>query len=188
MDFQQTWRRQIQERLARFAASARAQFQQAAPNLLYGFLSAMALWPVAQAVQGGELAALLALGSVAGGVGANLIANQLQSWKNEADAAEQLSQAAQDDPDVREVLDALLDKLGVVEQAQAGMSEADRTWFLETLRWEVAKLGSSLTVVTVTGSGAAAVGDRAVAAGEGGVAVGGDVHGGIHIGDKEKGK
>jgi hypothetical protein len=47
MDFQQTWRKQIQRRLARFAASARAQFQEAAPNLLYGFLSAMALWPVA---------------------------------------------------------------------------------------------------------------------------------------------
>jgi hypothetical protein len=35
--------------------------------------------------------------------------------------------------------------------------------------------------VSVTGSGAAAVGEQAVAAGEGGVAVGGDVHGGIHV-------
>jgi formylglycine-generating enzyme required for sulfatase activity len=179
MDFQQTWRKQIQERLARFAASARAQFQQAAPNLLYGFLSAMALWPVAQAVQGGELAALLALGSVAGGVGANLIANQVQSWRDEADAAEQLSQAAQDDPDVREALDALLDELGVVEQAQAGMSDQDRAWFLETLRREVAQLGSSLTVVTVTGPGAAAVGDHAVVGGADSTVVGRDVDGDV---------
>jgi formylglycine-generating enzyme required for sulfatase activity len=177
MDFQQTWRQQIQERLARFAASARAEFQQAAPNLLYGFLSAMALWPVAQAVQGGELAALLALGSVAGGVGANLIANQVQSWRDEADAAEQLSQAAQADPDVREVLDALLDELDVIGQAQANMSDQDRAWFLETLRREVAKLGSSLTVITVTGSGAVAMGEQAAAAGEKGVAVIGDVQG-----------
>jgi formylglycine-generating enzyme required for sulfatase activity len=177
MDFQQTWRKQIQERLAGFAPSAQAQFQQAAPNLLYGFLSAMALWPVAQAVQGGELAALVALGSVAGGVGANLIANQVQSWRDEADAAEQLSQAAQDDPDVREALDVLLINLDIVEQAQAGMSDQDRAWFLETLRREVARLGSSLTVVTVTGSGAAAVGEQAAAAGEGGVAVIGDIQG-----------
>jgi formylglycine-generating enzyme required for sulfatase activity/energy-coupling factor transporter ATP-binding protein EcfA2 len=185
MDFQQTWRKQIQERLARFADSARAQFQHAAPNLLYGFLSAMALWPVAEAVQKGELAALLALGSVAGGVGANLIANQVQSWKDEADAAEQLSQAAQADPAVREALDALLDELDVIGQAQAGMSDQDRDWFRETLHREVAQLGSSLTVITVSGSGAAAVGERAVAAGEGGMAVGGDVvHGDKVDGDK----
>jgi len=182
MDFQQTWRKQVQERLARFAASSRTQFQEIGSNLLYGFLSAMALWPVAQAVQGGELAALLALGSVAGGVGANLIANQVQRWQDETDAAEQLSQAAQTDPAVREALDAVLSKLGVIEQIQAGMSDADRVWFQETLRREVAQLGSSLTVVTVTGPGAAAVGERAVAAGAGGVAVGGDVHGDVTVG------
>ena len=182
MDFQQTWRQKVQERLARFAASAQVQFQEASPNLLYGFLSAMALWPVAQAVQGGELAALLALGSAAGGVGANLIANQVQRWQDEADAAGQLSQAAQADPAVREALDAVLAEFDVVRQAQAGLSEADRAWFLETLRREVAQLRSNLTIVTVTGSGAAAVGEGAVAAGEGGVAVGGDVHGDVTVG------
>lgn len=78
MDFQQTWRQQIQERLARFAASARPEFREVGPNLLYGFLSAMALWPVAEAAQQGEWAALGAFFGVAGGVGANLIANQIK--------------------------------------------------------------------------------------------------------------
>ena len=162
MDFQQTWRKQIQERLARFAASARAQFQHAAPNLLYGFLSAMALWPVAEAVQKGELAALGAFFGVAGGVGANLIANQVQSWKDEADAAEQLSQAAQSDPAVRETLDAVLDELDVIGQAQAGMSEADRTWFQETLREEMARLGNleRYQAVLVGIHGPIAIGDH----------------------------
>ena len=182
MDFQQTWRQKVQERLARFTASAQAQFQEAGPNLLYGFLSAMALWPVAEAVQAGELAALVALGSMAGGVGANLIANQVQQWKDETDAAEQLSQAAQADPAVREALDALLSQWDVIGQAQAGLSDADRDWLLETLDREVGQLGSSLTVITVAGSGAAAVGEGAVAAGEGGVAVGGDVQGDVIVG------
>jgi len=183
MDFQQTWQKQIQERLDRFSASARAQFQQAAPNLLYGFLSGMTLWPVAEAMRGGDLAGpILALGGIVGNVGANLIANQVQNWKDEADAAEQLSQAAQSDPGVREVLDVLLDKLKVVEQAQAGMSDQDRDWFMETLRREVAQLESSLTVVTVPGSGAAAVGGQATSAGKGGVAVGGDVIYGDKVG------
>jgi formylglycine-generating enzyme required for sulfatase activity/energy-coupling factor transporter ATP-binding protein EcfA2 len=180
MDFQQTWRKQVQERLVRFAASARAQFQEAGPNLLYGFLSAMALWPVAEAMQGGDLAGpILALGGIAGSVGANLIANQVQNWKSEADAAEQLSQAAQSDPAVREALDALLDKLDVVAQAQTGMSEADQAWFLEILCREVTSLGSSLTLVTVTGSGAAAVGRHAVAGGADSTVVGRDVHGDV---------
>ena len=186
MDFQQIWQQQVQERLTRFAASAQAQFQEASPNLLYGFLSAMALWPVAEAVQKGELAALVALGSVAGGVGANLIANQVQQWKDEADAVEQLSQAAQADPAVREALDAVLSKLDVIGQAQAGLSDADRAWFLETLHCEVPQLGSSLMIVTVTGSGAAAVGEGAVAAGAGGVAVGGNVQGDVVTGDARK--
>jgi hypothetical protein len=40
--------------------------------------------------------------------------------------------------------------------------------------------------VTVSGSGAAAVGEGATAAGAGGVAVGGDVQGGIHVGGEER--
>jgi hypothetical protein len=79
-------------------------------------------------------------------------------------------------------LDAVLARLNVIEQAQGGMSNQDRAWFLETLHREVAQLGSSLTIVSVTGTGAAAVGERAVAAGEGGVAVGGDVVYGDKVG------
>lgn len=83
---------------------------------------------------------------------------------------------------MREALDALLDKLDVIEQAQAGMSDQDRAWFQETLRREVARLGSSLTVITVTDSEVVAVGEQAAAAGAGGVAVVGDVYGGVYVG------
>jgi formylglycine-generating enzyme required for sulfatase activity len=48
--------------------------------------------------------------------------------------------------------------------------------------------GPRAVQVNLTGSGAAAAGGRATSAGAGGVAVGGDVHGGIHVGGKEKGK
>jgi hypothetical protein len=157
------------------------QARSAGVSSLYGFLSAMALWPVVEAVRQGELAALWALGSVAAGVGGNLLANQIQSWKDEPDAALQLARAAEENEEVRAALDGVLERLEVVSQAQAGLDEADRTWFAGALNREAAQLGSNLTVVTVTGSGAAAVGERAMAVGEGGVGVAGDVRGDLTI-------
>jgi formylglycine-generating enzyme required for sulfatase activity/energy-coupling factor transporter ATP-binding protein EcfA2 len=152
---------------------------------LYAFLSAMTLWPVVEAAQGGEWAALAALGSVATGVGGNLLADQIQSWKDETDAAKHLAEAAQENDDVRVALDTVLDKLDVLSQAQAGLDEDDRTWFAETLRREVERLGSGLTIVTVTGSGAAAVGKQSVASGERGVAAR-EIHGPASIGERSR--
>jgi uncharacterized protein YjbI with pentapeptide repeats len=57
------------------------------------------------------------------------------------------------------------------------LGEADRIWFVQTLRREVSELGSELVMAAVGGSGPTAVGDRAAAAGAGGLAVGGDVGG-----------
>ena len=177
----QVWR----ERLAIRMEGWQARWERARTSgvsSLYAFLSAMALWPVVEAYQQGDLAAILALGSVLAGVGGNLLANQIQSWQDETDAARQLARAAQENEEIRAALDAVLEHLQVVAQAQAGLDEAGRDWFLEMLRRDVSGLGSGLTLVTVTAPGAAAVGERAVAAGAGGVAVGGDVHGDVVIG------
>lgn len=111
---------------------------------VYAALAGMALWPVAQAVGAGDFAAAItALAGTAAGVGANLIANQVQSWKDESDAGRSLAQAATESAQVRAALDAVLSELDVVREAQAALAEADRAWFAETLRAELARLGGS---------------------------------------------
>jgi formylglycine-generating enzyme required for sulfatase activity len=147
---------------------------------LYGFLSAMALWPVVEAVREGDLAALLALGSVAAGIGSNLLANQIQSWKDETDAASQLAQAAAENEEIQAALDAVLEKLDVVAQAQASLDESEQAWFVETLQEELVRLGNQARFQAVlVGSGAIAQGAGAVAAGVGGIAVGRSVGGDV---------
>ena len=59
------------------------------PYLLYGSLCGMSLWPlVARAQETGQLLPVaLTLGSVVGGVGANLVAEQIQRWIDAKDGA-----------------------------------------------------------------------------------------------------
>ncbi len=139
---ERTWREQLRERLQGW----KARMARAGVTSVYAFLSAATLWPVAQAAQQGDWAALMALGGVLGGVGSNLIANQIQQWKDEADGARRLEEEVAANAELRQALDTLLEKMAVVEEAARGLSEADRAWFREVLRQEVRKLGSGLTL------------------------------------------
>jgi len=84
---QRWWRARMADRLQDW----RSRMQQYGVPSVYAFLSAAALWPVAEATRGGEWAALGALGAVAAGVGSNLLANRIQTWEDEADGARQLA-------------------------------------------------------------------------------------------------
>src|SRR5690349_21374092 len=60
------------------------------PYAVYAGLCTLSLWPLVEAAQQGELfPMMMALGSVAGSVGGNLIANQIQSWKDRTEAGAQ---------------------------------------------------------------------------------------------------
>ncbi|RMF27034.1 MAG: NACHT domain-containing protein, partial [Chloroflexi bacterium] len=154
----QTWREEVARRLKGWR-SRWEQARAAGVTSLYAFLSTMALWPVAEAARRGEWAALMALGSVAAGVGSNLLANQIQSWKDEVDAARKLAQAAEESGPLRDELDAVLTRLEVVALAREGLDESDRRWFTETLREELARLGNLASYREVLAQ------DRAVAVG-----------------------
>ena len=160
---------------------------------LYPFLAATALWPVVQAVHDGDPAAWMVLGGVVAGVGSNLLANVVQDWANvahsidEADGAEKLAAAAADHAALRAELDAVLDKLDVLPQAQDAVDENNRAWFAETLRAELAALGNLARYDAVLkGGGALVQGDNAVGVGERGVNVVGDVEGSIFTGDNNQ--
>ncbi len=175
----QMWQRDLKQRLVGWHARW-VVLRDAGTARVYPYLAAAALWPVVEAVRGGDWGALAVLGGVLADVGTNLLANQIQAWKDEADAARNLAEAVDGSPDLRGELDAVLTKLDVVAQARAALPEGERAWFERVLREELARLGNLARYEAVlTGSGAAAQGPGAVAAGQDGVAVGGNVGGDV---------
>ncbi len=110
----QTWKGRLRQRLPGW----KVRMTQLGVNSVYATVSAAALWPVVEAAQRGEWAALAALGAVVGGVGGNLLANRLQEWKDEASIAINLAQAAPDQPALRAELDAVLARLDALAAAR----------------------------------------------------------------------
>ena len=118
----QTWKASLRQRLPGW----KLRMTRLGVNSVYATISAAALWPVVEAAQRGEWAALAALGGVVGSVGGNLLANQLQEWKDKASAATQLAQAIPADPALRAELDAVLARLDALAAAREALPQADR--------------------------------------------------------------
>lgn len=184
----QTWKDQTGEQLRNFGGWLEHLRQAYAPYLLYGTLCGMTLWPLLEVARKGQaLDVMLALGGVAAGVGGNLLAEQVQRWKDGADedtVRQWVVEQALANPELRATLDAILDKLDAIPQAQAGLSPAGRQWFAATLGEELSRLGNLARFeASLADSGAIAQGSsRAV--GQGGVLVEGNVHGDVVTGPK----
>lgn len=130
------WKSQLAENLQTW----RARMTRAGVNSAYTFIAAAALYPVAQAAQQGDWSALAALGAVTASVGTNLLANQIQKWRDENDAAAQLEIGAQENAALRRELDAVLEKLDAFTIAQNALPASERAWFRHTLREELTRL------------------------------------------------
>ncbi|MCB8947912.1 MAG: SUMF1/EgtB/PvdO family nonheme iron enzyme [Ardenticatenaceae bacterium] len=167
----------------------------------YGALTTLTLWPlveyVSAAAQTGQpfpLAAIMALGSVAGGVGGNLLASQIQAWydaaargdaPDEADVLNWLQSHALTDETVREAVDKMLAALEAVPNAQEAMSASDWQAFGQQLTQELARLGNLPRYeATLIGSGIIVQGDNNIVLGAGAVHVSGNVGGDIVTGTK----
>ena len=94
---------------------------------------------------------MLALSSLVGNVGANLLTNQVQALKDKTDqqAAEELKAEAAQDQELRQALDRLLQQLEILQRPPAGLSQADRSWLVDTLRQELPGMGSTIEIGTV---------------------------------------
>ena len=170
----ESWKAKVSERLTNW----RERMSAIGANSVYAFLSAATLWPVVEAVQAGQAAAYMALGGVLGGIGGNLIANGIQNWKDEVDAALDIEAGLPAEPTLRDELDALLEAFDTFPSAVAELSEQDRAWFKKTLRTELERLGNLPRFeAQLDGSGAIAQGQGALAAGQRGVAVSGNMQG-----------
>ncbi|MBP7961046.1 MAG: SUMF1/EgtB/PvdO family nonheme iron enzyme [Caldilineaceae bacterium] len=171
-----TWKEAVARRLT---DSARF-LKKMTPDSLYGMLAASSLLPVIAAANGGDFAAVAALTGVVGGIGGNLIANQIQAWKDTSEnaLAAELGELATTDPRWRDALDAVLVKLETPRIMQTLLAEADKDWFARTLRQELVNLGNEARYeALLEGSGAIAQGETATAAGADGIAVGGQIGG-----------
>jgi hypothetical protein len=180
------WKERLREHLEGWPRAWRA-----AAYSVYAGLSAATLWPLVQAARGGELTpVVLTLGSVAAGVGGNLIAEQVQRWKDrvqtsEADVAAWVDERAARDSALREALHSILKEVDAVALARATLNKAEDEAFVADLRADLARLGGlQWFEATLSGSGAIAQGPGAVAAGAGGVAAGRDVRGGNVVIDR----
>ncbi len=177
---EQTWKDRIRQRLQGWSKPA--------AHTLYGFLATMSLFPVVEALQRGQVAPVfIALGSVAGSVGAGLLTNLVQEWargdKSQDEVISELEALAQQDEEIREALDAIMTKLEVMQMAEAGLDDEDRAWFVQTLREELERLGNwPRYEATLVGSGAQALGSGTKAGGERAV-VGDDISAPVITGD-----
>ena len=161
----------------------RERMQQSGVESIYAFISAAAIWPVIQATTGGEwVAALSELGKVLSGIGTNILADRLEQWKEKkypAAVGAEIEKDVQTDNALRAELDKLLERLDALPLAGKSLSNNDRTWFEETLKNELNRMGNMQKFSAVlSGPGAIAqgAGARAVV----GALVEGNVQGGVH--------
>lgn len=177
------WQSQLNKRLSILLNRAKTEL----PNTAYGFLSAAALAPLVSAfANGGPGALWAAMGPVVGGIGGNLLANQVQKWvdlQNASDSeeafaaqfAEELIQQAETETEWRDTLDEIHQKLASLQLVQQSANDETRSWFVQTLRAELAKLGNlnqyakELIRIENSGSGSTLIG-TGNAAGERGLA------------------
>lgn len=112
-------------------------------------------------------------------VSTNLLANIVQKSKDKSDAkvAQILEAEVSATPELKAELDAMLEKLDVIQEAEKSLSETDKEWFANTIQQELQKIHSGIKYEAVNiGSGAIAQGPGAIAVCAGGTHVGGDLH------------
>ena len=174
-----TWKEQLKTKLPGW----RTRMQAGGVSSVYFFLAASSLLPVLQAAQGGDWSALFSLSTVIGtAVSTSLLSNMLQKFKDKSDAeiAQTLKQEAGSAPELKGEIDALLEKLDTLREAELCLSDGDKRWFVDVIKQELAGLKSGAhNTANLTGDGAIAQGDHAMAGGAGSVMVGGNVTGDI---------
>ncbi|MFZ1599206.1 MAG: NACHT domain-containing protein, partial [Anaerolineae bacterium] len=174
------WKTAAHDDLRRLAGSLRRM----APGTLYGALASASVLPVVIAASQNNMEAGIMLGSVVGGIGANLLANWVQTWRdrNQEEIAADFTRLAQEKPEWLTGLDKVLSTLDVIPTLQNELPTADRAWFVATLQAELQRLGSSVRYeASAQGSDIAiAQGPNAQAA-SGGSVVARDIHGNVII-------
>lgn len=163
------WRSETRQLTTDFARNPRAALARAGTNTLYGMLLGCTILPVVAAYAADPKGAMAALIGVAGGLGANLVANLVQQKYEGANALAIATQEAQS-ADLAPTYQRLAQELQVIPMAEQALEDAGETVVLEQLRAELRRLNRPYRTHNQTISGNAQVG----------VAIAGDVQGGIN--------
>ncbi len=139
----------------------------------------------AQAGQPLPLPAIMALGTIAGGVGGNLLASQIQNWyeaatrdeaPDEAAVLAWLAEHAVAKQDLQPVLDQILEALQAIPQAHDALASADWHPFFAQLQSDMRQIGNSARFeAQLIGDGLIIQGDDNIVAGRVGLVLQGDV-------------
>ena len=184
----ESWKKQTRQNLAEKPGWLDRLKSQYAPLAVYGYLSSLALWPLLDALGAGQVFPVMnALGAVAGNIGGNLLANRLEAWRQQAEALSPealgaiIQQEVAAQSELREALDSVLEKLEVIPETHQSLTDAERHWFVEILRQELAQLGAfKQQAANLVGPGiiiqdsALSGGDRSVIASQARIIVTGD--------------
>ena len=142
------WQENVSGRLNNIGDWLHRRWRSDVPHVVYGALTGLTLLPLVEASQGGQiLPVMMTLGSIVSGVGGNLLAEQLQRWRDrtvpvtEAEVIEWATTQAVE-TDSRAAFDLILERLETIPQVQAQLSEADRAWFRQVLVAELSQLNN----------------------------------------------
>lgn len=163
-----TWRAETQQIVTEMARDPQAALARAGTNTLYGMLLGSTILPIVAAYAADPNGALVALMGVAGGLGANLIANLIQRKYDDANALALATQEAQGGA-LAPLYKKLAEELEVVPLAERALAEAGQTAALAQLREEIKRLNAPGRTHNLS------IGDNAQV----GTAIAGDVHGNI---------
>lgn len=144
--------------------------------IAYGTIAGMSLWPLVEAaMQKGQWeAVLIALYGVASGVGGNLIAEQLQRWRDRSETGEKVteshivdwsSQKGLQDADLHQAIDDVVAELDSLIHLQYGLPEDKWRDLAAELRGQLERLGTIgrfapiINSTVATGNAVAVAGD-----------------------------
>jgi formylglycine-generating enzyme required for sulfatase activity/energy-coupling factor transporter ATP-binding protein EcfA2 len=160
--------------------------------MAYGALTTFTMWPLVEVISAAAQAgqplpyeAFMALGGVAGGVGGNLLASQIQNWyeaasrgeaPDEADVLAWLSEHALAKEELQPALDQILEALQAVRQAHETVAPADWGPFFQQLLADMQQIGNFANYeAQLIGDGLIVQGDHNIVADRGGVIVQGNL-------------
>ncbi|KPA17464.1 Serine/threonine-protein kinase pkn1 [Candidatus Magnetomorum sp. HK-1] len=145
---EKTWKEKARKKLNNFTQK----LNKGSARMVYASMAGMSLWPIVEAsykIPAGTTAINhfgLLLASYLGVVGAGVVANQIDNWRNkpveEADVNLWIEKEIHSNEDLRDAIDKMINELETITTVNKGLSEKDKEWFDQRLKEELSALGN----------------------------------------------
>lgn len=139
----ETWRRDIATRLSEFARNPRQDLQLAGAPTLLGYLVTRTVEPFLEAFQRVPIAAVMALGEITRGPGADQLVHRATRMRYSS--ATQIDRDLRTNPDLRRAAEQLLIELQTLPTARQRLNSTREQWFRTTLEHELDQYAGEFT-------------------------------------------